>query len=172
MAKELDDEARAAGKVVLRRSSGRSLAVLVSLAALAMIAAAGVYLWFNFDRLAEASSAPEPPRAAVVDDSAALRDIQAQQQQTAGALDALKQSLAAEQADVNRISDQLSTLTSRVEALQNPPPPPAPVADVAPPEPRPAKVASRKLPPRALSRPVGPVSVGGAPLGPPPHEDH
>lgn len=171
MAKELDDEARAAGKVVLQRSSGRSLAVLVSLAALAMIAAAGVYLWFNFDRLAEASSAPEPPRATVIDDSAALRDIQAQQQQTAGALDALKQSLAAEQADVNRISDQLSTLASRVEALQNPPPPPAPVA-VVPPEPPPARVASRKPAPSSLSRPVGPVSVGGAPLGPPPHADH
>ena len=131
----------------------------------------------NFNRVA----APPPPNPApvLVPDPvvrAGLRDIQSSQQQNADALVSLTQSSATQQADLKRITRQLSLLTAQVNSLQNPVTPPLTTSSIPPlttsstPHSNPrARVVgvSRKgiLPP---PKPAGPVSVGGAPLSPAP----
>ncbi len=51
---------------------------------------------------------------------AGLRDIQSSQQQNADALVSLTQSAATQQADLKRITRQLTLLTAQVNSLQNP----------------------------------------------------
>ena len=142
----------------------------------------------NFNRVA----APPPPNPApvLVPDPvvrAGLRDIQSSQQQNADVLVSLTQSSATQQADLKRITRQLSLLTAQVSSLQNPVTPPLTTSSIPPsttssiPRPNPrARVvhASRKvlppvLPPTLppLPKPAGPVSVGGAPLTPAPGSD-
>jgi hypothetical protein len=139
----------------------------------------------NFNRVA----APPPPNPApvLVPDPvvrAGLIDIQMSQQQDAAVLVSLTQSSATQQADLKRITRQLALLTAQVSTLQNPNPqastlqnPVAPLTTSSIPRPNPrARVvqASRKAipaPPKIavpVSVPVGPVSVGGAPLSPAP----
>jgi hypothetical protein len=99
--------------------------------------------------------------------SATLKDIQMSQQQNAAVLVSLTQSSANQQADLKRISRQLSSLAAQTDALQNAVTPlttssiPHPIIR--------ARVVgtSRRIIP-ALPKPVGPVSVGGAPLSPAP----
>jgi hypothetical protein len=147
----------------------------------------------NFNRVA----APPPPNPApvLVPDPvvrAGLRDIQSSQQQNADVLVSLTQSSASQQADLKRITRQLSLLTAQVNSLQNPVTPPLTTSSILPsttssippsttssiprPNPRTRVVqASRKglppvLPPTLppLPKPAGPFSVGGAPLSPAP----
>jgi hypothetical protein len=139
----------------------------------------------TFDRVA-APSPPSPAPVLVPDPvvRAGLRDIQSSQQQNADVLMSLTQSSATQQADLKRITRQLSLLTAQVNSLQNPVTqplttssiPPSAISSIPRPNPR-ARVlqASRKvvppvLPPvlPSLPKPVGPVSVGGAPLSPAP----
>ena len=136
----------------------------------------------NLNRVA----APLPPAPApvLVPDPvlrAGLRDIQSSQQEHADVLQSLTQSAATQQADMKSIKRQLFLLTAQVNSLQN--------RVVTEPQttssiPRPnsrarivqasrrviapviAPVVTSVVPP--LPRPVGPVSVGGAPLSPPP----
>jgi hypothetical protein len=99
--------------------------------------------------------------------SATLKDIQMSQQQNAAVLVSLTQSSANQQADLKRISRQLSSLAAQTDALQNAVTPlttssiPHPIIR--------ARVVgtSRRIIP-ALPKPVGPVAVGGAPLSPAP----
>jgi uncharacterized coiled-coil protein SlyX len=126
--------------------------------------------------------------------SAALEDIQSAQKQHSEAfvavlrrqtatlnqgtstLESLKQGFTAQQADLKRISNQLSSLAARVDSLQNDLPP-LTTSSIPKPNDRARSVGtSRKktsVPPKpveafALPKPVGPVSVGGAPLSPSP----
>jgi hypothetical protein len=140
------------------------------------------FSWPNFSRF----TAPSPRETASVRIpdpfvSAALRDIQLSQkdiqsseQQNASVLVSLTQSSANQQADLKRISRQLSSLATQVDALQGAM---APLTTSSIPRPKPrARVAltQRKmtppplLGPPPLPKPVGPVSVGGAPLSPAP----
>jgi hypothetical protein len=131
---------------------------------------------------------PKPPRETIsvpIPDpavTAALTDIQSSQRQHTIVLASLTQSsetqgadLKAQQSDLKRISRQLSALAVQVEALA---PPlttssiPRTTASIPRSHPR-ARIlrASRKTEPKtepALPPPVGPVSVGGAPLSPAP----
>jgi hypothetical protein len=143
------------------------------------------FSWPDFSRF-KASKAPPPRETASVRIpdpiiSAALRDIQLSQkdvqsseQQNAVVLASLTQSSANQQADLKRISRQLSALSTQVDALQGAM---APLTTSSIPRPKPrARVAltQRKMPPPPplspppLPKPVGPVSVGGAPLSPAP----
>ena len=111
-------------------------------------------------------------------------DLTAVQQQITGSVQTTHQLLAAQQAEIKRLSEQVSALASKLELLQRPVtsaqaaiPVPAPKAVVAPapaakkkpdaPKPVAAKPAEAKP---AESRPVeakpagGPISTGGAPL--------
>jgi len=127
------------------------------------------------DRVA-AQVPPKPaPAPVLVPDPvvrAALRDVQTTQQQHTDTLGSLAQNNESQQADLRKISRQIYALTAQVNALQGAvgpmttgsiPHPKArarvlresrrivsPVAPIAP----------------ALPKPVGPVSVGGAPLAP------
>jgi hypothetical protein len=108
---------------------------------------------------------PDPPV------SATLKDIQLSQQQNAAVLVSLTQSSATQQADLKRISRQLSSLAAQVDALQGAV---TPLTTSSIPHSNPrasirARVVgtSRKIIP-PLPKPVGPVSVGGAPLSPAP----
>jgi hypothetical protein len=97
--------------------------------------------------------------------TAALRDIQSSQQQSATVLASLTQSSATQAADLKRISRQLSALAAQTEALQNSMTP-LTTSSIPHSNPRARVVGtSRKIIP-ALPKPVGPVSVGGAPLSP------
>ena len=139
----------------------------------------------NFNRVA--APAPPNPAPVLVPDPvvrAGLRDIQSSQQQNADVLESLTQSSATQQADLKRITRQLSLLTAQVSSLQNQVTPPLTTSSIPPsttssiPRSNPrARVvqASRKvfppvLPPTLplLPKPAGPVSVGGAPLSPAP----
>ncbi len=160
MADELDYEIYPDQKPSRRR--GRAPRVLLIVAALAVIAVASGYGWLNYGRLVlPASSAPGPVVAAVagnIEEAVALKDFQSFQQQTAQSLQSMDQGIAAQKADLARLSDQLSALTARLDALQTaaaPAPPPVAAA-------RPAVSAPRKRP--SVAKPAGPISVGGAPL--------
>ena len=122
----------------------------------------------NFDRFVaqsphQTASAPAPEAAV----SATLKDIQLSQQQNAAVLVSLAQSSAAQQADLKRISRQLSSLAAQTDALQNAMSP-LTTSSIPHSNARARVVgASRKII-SPLPKPVGPVSVGGAPLSPAP----
>ena len=126
-----------------------------------------------------AASPPPKPAPVLVPDPvvrAGLRDIQSSQQQDADVLVSLTQSSAAQQADLKRITRQLAVLSAQVNSLQNPVTPPLTTSSIPRPNPRARVVqASRKVLPPVLPptlppplKPVGPFSVGGAPLSPAP----
>ena len=122
----------------------------------------------NFDRFAaqsprETASAPIPDPAV----SATLKDIQLSQQQNAAVLVSLTQSSATQQADLKRISRQISSLAAQTDALQSAVTP-LTTSSIPHSNTRARVVGtSRKIIP-PLPKPVGPVSVGGAPLSPAP----
>jgi hypothetical protein len=111
--------------------------------------------------------------------SATLKDIQSLQQQDAAVLrrnaatleqneamlESLRQSSIDQRSDLKRISDQLSSLAAKADALQNAV---TPVMISVIPKPRARTVRSSATKLLRLPIPVGPVSVGGAPLSPVP----
>lgn len=142
--------------------------------------------WPKFDQLAlpnfSRASPPPPNRAAAppppqtvsvpIPDSvvrAMLRDVQSSQQQHTDALATLTQHSELQQADLRRISRQIYALTAQVNALQGAV---GPLTTSSIPH---ANARVRFVPKSrkpvaapAIPKPVGPVSVGGAPLAPVP----
>ncbi|RXH32604.1 MULTISPECIES: hypothetical protein [Bradyrhizobium] len=186
------EPAAAEAPVPIKRSSRKSVLAL-SVCALAINGSAAIYTLpsgfpsLNVGNLAELlprqkASAPKPDPVV-----AALKDIQsAQQRQTALlkenndsaqqnaallqqdslVLLSLRQSITDERVDVRKISSQLSTLIAKVDTLQS-----ALMSDVTSSIRRAQaryglSAAMRKRIARE-SKPVGPVSVGGAPLSMP-----
>lgn len=111
---------------------------------------------------------PDPPVSATLKDlQSSQKDIQSSQQQNAAVLVSLTQSAATQQADLKRISRQLSSLGAQVDALQGAVTP-LTTSSIPRPNARVRLIArSRKTVP-PLPKPFGPVSVGGAPLSPAP----
>jgi hypothetical protein len=172
--------------------SSRVPAIMVSLFALAVIGAATANSLPNFNRLSLPSfnhfslpnfdrfslpkfdrfAAPSPretvsvpiPDPAV---SATLKDIQLSQQQNAAVLVSLTQSAATQQADLKRISRQLSSLAAQADALQSAVSP-LTTSSIPHSNPRARMVRTSRKIISPLPKPVGPVSVGGAPLSPAP----
>ena len=136
----------------------------------------------NFNRFAaqsphETASAPIPDPAVIAtlkdiqlsqqQNAATLKDIQSSQQQNATVLVSLTQSSATQQADLKRTSRQLSSLAAQMDALQSAVTP-LTTSSIPHPNTRARGAgASRKII-SPLPKPVGPVSVGGAPLSPAP----
>jgi hypothetical protein len=195
MAEMPDKETQGQPQAALQGVSSPAPAVMIALAAVAVIGAATAnalpnfkgFSWPNFNRLSlpnfdgfslpdlnrfvaqsphETASVPIPDPAV----SAALKDIQQSQQQNAVVLVSLGQSSATQQADLKRISRQLSALAVQVDTLQSAVSaiPPLTTSSIPHSNPR-ARIVrtSRKTDP-PLPPPVGPVSVGGAPLSPAP----
>ena len=173
-------------------ASSRVPAILVSLSALAVIGAATAnflpnfnhfslpsfnhfslpnfnqFSLPNFNRFAaqsprETASAPIPDPAV----SATLKDIQLSQQQNAAVLVSLTQSSATQQADLKRISRQLSSLAAQADALQNAVVP-LTTSSIPHSHTRAGVAGTSRKTVSPLPKPVGPVSVGGAPLSPAP----
>lgn len=172
-----------------RRSSRKSVLAL-SVCALAINGSAAIYTLPSelpsLDVRKFAELFPRPEASAPKPDPvvAALKDIQSAQQQHTAALQennalvqqnavlqqqdtlvllSLRQSITDERVDVRKISSQLSTLIAKVESLQN-----TMMSDVTSSIRRAharygLSAAMRKRLTRE-SKPVGPVSVGGAPL--------
>lgn len=177
--------------------SRRMPAIVVCSLALAVIGAVAIYALPkfnialpNFSSFAElfpreTTSAPTPDPAV----SATLKDIQSAQlqnaaalqengavlqqntvmlQQGAASLDSLRQGSATQQTNLKTISNQLSSLIARVDSLQNAATP-LTTSSIPQPNARARLVrTTRKKTSRLPDRPVGPVSVGGAPLNPAP----
>jgi len=112
---------------------------------------------------------PDPAVSAAIKEI--RRDIQSSQQQSAAVLVSLAQNSATQQNDLKRISRQLTALAVQVDGLQSTVKDavtPLTTSSIAHANPRArGGRGSRKTEP-PLPPPVGPVSVGGAPLGPPP----
>jgi inosine-uridine nucleoside N-ribohydrolase len=167
-------------------ASSRVPAIVVSLSALAVIGAATAnslpnfnsfslpnfdhFSLPNFNRFAAQPHTPHKTASAPIPDpavSATLKDIQLSQQQNAAVLVSLTQSFATQQADLKEISRQLSSLAAQADALQSAVTP-LTTSSISLSNTR-ARVVrrSRKIV-SPLPKPVGPVSVGGAPLSPAP----
>jgi uncharacterized coiled-coil protein SlyX len=97
--------------------------------------------------------------AEVADKPAGLRDFQAFQQQVAGSIQSTAQLLAAQQAEIKRLSDQVAALNAKLDTL---PGPAASAQASVPPPAAPATPATPKKKP--APKPAATISTGGAPL--------
>ncbi|MEH2468858.1 putative coiled-coil protein SlyX [Nitrobacteraceae bacterium AZCC 2161] len=160
-------------------SRGRSSRGFAVVAVLVVIAGAAGFAWLTFgDRILEVPSLASTPGSAAAPVAAsdtglvASSDFQAFQQQTSETLQSATQLLSAQQAELRRLSDEVSRLTAKIDLLQSTvavasvkPPSPPPLASAKPPSPPPvpaAATAPRKKP--VVPKPAGAISVGGAPL--------
>jgi inosine-uridine nucleoside N-ribohydrolase len=167
-------------------ASSRVPAIVVSLSALAVIGAATAnslpnfnsfslpnfdhFSLPNFNRFAAQPHTPNKTASAPIPDpavSATLKDIQLSQQQNAAVLVSLTQSFATQQADLERISRQLSSLAAQADALQSAVTP-LTTSSISHSNTRARVVRTSRKIVSPLPKPVGPVSVGGAPLSPAP----
>jgi hypothetical protein len=172
-------------------ASSRVPAIAVSLAALAVIGAATAnslpnFNYFSlpkFDRLSLpdfsrfslpnfnrfAAQFPHKTAPTPIPDpvNATLKEIQSSQQQNTAVLVLLTQSAATQQADLKRISRQLTSLAAQADALQSAMPLTTSSIPRSNIRTRVVFRTSRKVI-SPLPKPFGPVSVGGAPLSPAP----
>jgi uncharacterized coiled-coil protein SlyX len=103
------------------------------------------------------------PAADVPDKSVGLKDFQAFQQQVTGTMQSTAQLVAAQQAEIKRLSDQVAALAAKLDALQRSAASAQAAAPVPPPPPAPAAPKKRPAAPKQAPG----ISVGGAPLPPP-----
>lgn len=115
--------------------------------------------------LTDVQSRQQQTVAALHENGAALQRNTAMLQQSAAALESLRQDFTAQQTELKRLSGQVSSLIARVDALQNAI---APLATSSIREPKTRAQATLRKRTLLLTKPVGPVSVGGAPLSPVP----
>ena len=174
-------------------ASSRVPAIVVSLSALAVIGAATAnslpnfnsfslpnldfslpnfdhFSLPNFNRFAAQPHTPHKTASAPIPDpavSATLKDIQLSQQQNAAVLVSLTQSFATQQADLERISRQLSSLAAQADALQSAVSP-LTTSSISHSNTRARVVRTSRKIASPRPKPFGPVSVGGAPLSPAP----
>jgi uncharacterized coiled-coil protein SlyX len=160
-----------ADRVVLQKRNGTASRVLGFIAVLAVVGAAAGYVFLNYDRLVGAAPAMQSTAAPPVGnspDTIPLQEIMSLQEQMAESLEATRRDVATQQADLKKLSDQVSALAAKIDGLQSSARP------AAPPEPiRPAAIAAQKKPTAPKPpKPAGAISVGGAPLPPSsPQED-
>lgn len=149
----------------------RWVTIAVAAALLAVIGGSSAVLWRSysgslpaFPSLPSFASTTEPAAApaAVADKPVGTKDFQALQQQIAGSAQSTAQLLAAQQAELKRLADQVAVLTAKVDLLERP----AASAQASLPAAQPAPAAPRKRP-AAPKQPAAAISVGGAPLPPP-----
>ena len=118
--------------------------------------------------LKDIESAQQQNVAALQENGAVLQQNTAMLQQGAATLDSLRQGFTTQQTNLKTISNQLSSLIARVDSLQNAVTP-LTTSSITQPDARARLVRmSRKKTSRLPNKPVGPVSVRGAPLNPAP----
>jgi uncharacterized coiled-coil protein SlyX len=106
------------------------------------------------------SAAPGGVPAETADKTVGLKDFQAFQQQVAATMQSTAQLVAAQQAEIKRLSDQVAALAAKIDTLQRPAATAQAAAPVPPSAPPPAPARKR---PAAAKPPPG-ISTGGAPL--------
>jgi uncharacterized coiled-coil protein SlyX len=156
-----DDVEYQTRQVPERRRRWVPIAVVAGLAIFGVASALLWNAWGNgFPALPSFTSvtAPGTAPAEVPDKTVGLKEFQAFQQQITATMQSTAQSVAAQQAEIKRLSDQVSALAAKIDALQ----PPAASAQAATPVPPPATPAARKRP--AAAKPPPGISTGGAPL--------
>lgn len=130
-------------------------------AGLLLFGSASAVLWnawgYGLPALPSFTSGP----AETPDKTVGLKDFQAFQQQIAASMQSAAQLVAAQQAEIKRLSDQVAALAVKIDALQPPAAPPQAAAPVPPPAPPPPAAARKR--PAAAKLPPG-ISTGGAPL--------
>jgi hypothetical protein len=164
---DLDHQVREALK--RRRGSSR---VLLYVCILAAIGGTSGYLWLNYDSLA--SAAPEVDGS---DTGVTQKDFEAFRRKMADSLRSTIEDMDAQKANLKKLSDQVTALAAKIDALQSSAPATGSLS--APAELLPGSqpvtaarspvIAARKKPPAPKT--TGPISVGGAPLPPPPASD-
>jgi hypothetical protein len=142
--------------------------------ALVVIASALALLWFTYGDLVRSALFPAlsiPPTVASGEEPVSQKDIESLKRQTAESLQSMSNDLDAQKQQLKTLSDQVSALTAKVDALLSATAPAqttgVPAQPVAPA--RPAVVAAPRKPP--TPKPSGRISVGGAPLPPGPDQD-
>jgi uncharacterized coiled-coil protein SlyX len=136
-------------------------------AGLALFGAGSAVLWHtwggglpalpSFTSSAASGSAP----AETPDKTVGLKDFQAFQQQIAATAQSTAALVAAQQAEIKRLSDQVAALGAKIDTLQRPAASAQAAAPVPPPAPPPAAARKRAAAPK---QPPPAISVGGAPL--------
>jgi hypothetical protein len=106
---DLDQQVRQA--LQRRRRSPR---VFLSICVLAAVAGTSGYLWLNYDRLAKLAFAERSSVAPAADTGVAQKDFEALKRQTAESLQSTIEDIAAQKAELKRLSDQVSALASEV----------------------------------------------------------
>jgi uncharacterized coiled-coil protein SlyX len=141
------------------------IAVVAGLALLGSASAWAWYVWGDglpaLPSFSSSGPAPGAAPAEVPDKTVGQKDFQAFQQQIAATMQSTAQLVAAQQAEIKRLSDQVAALSAKIDTLQSPAAS-VQAAPVAPPSP--PQSAARKRP-AAPKQPPG-ISVGGAPLPP------
>ena len=144
--------------------------VLMTVGLVVVIAAGCFYLWLNYGGLLQAESGVGHQTAALISpETVSLEDFQSFQRQTADALQSAVQDRAAQKADFKSLSDQLSALTAKVDALQSATAQASQQPAVAPAQP-PIIASARRKP--SAPKTTGAISVGGAPLPASPSNGH
>lgn len=159
---------------LIQQRTRRTRAVVLTAAGVFVAGAIGTCVASSYDEPLQPVLLAKP-LVGTTDDKAPLRLMSLQVKETSE-IDELKQQIVAERAEVKRLSEQLSALVSRMETLEaslerNQQPSnalavvPAAVSESSAPAPSPASAAARPAKKRAPERgPLGPISVGGAPL--------
>lgn len=162
-------------QLMIQQRTRRARSVVVSVAGLFVAGAIGTCVASSYDEPLQSATPAKPP-AAAPDDKPPL-SLMSLQLKEANETDELKQQIVAQRAEVKRLSDQLSALLSRMAVLEvslerrvqqsssmSASVTPMSSESPAPISSRPSAVA-RPLKKRAPERgPLGPTSVGGAPL--------
>jgi uncharacterized coiled-coil protein SlyX len=132
-------------------------------AGLALFGSVSALLWHEWGgglpALPSFTSSTAPTE--IPDKTVGLRDFQAFQQQVAATLQSTAALVAAQQAEIKRLSDQVAALAAKIDTLQRAPASAQAAAPVPPPAPAPPPAARKK--PAAAKPPPG-ISTGGAPL--------
>ena len=130
---------------------------------LALFGSASALLWHAWSgglvALPSFTSSAAPAETA--DKNVGLKDFQAFQQQITATVQSTAQSVAAQQAEIKRLSDQVAALAAKIDTLQRPAASAQAAAPVPPPPPAPPPPAKKR--PAAAKPPPG-ISTGGAPL--------
>jgi uncharacterized coiled-coil protein SlyX len=140
----------------------RWVAIAVA-AGLALFGSASALLWHAWGGglAALPSFTSNAAPTGIVDKTVGLKDFQAFQQQVATTVQSTAQLVAAQQAEIKRLSDQVAALGAKIDTLQRPAASAQAAAPAPPPAPPPAPAARKK--PAAAKLPPG-ISTGGAPL--------